>query len=145
LERPALSPTWTRRTLVVAATILLIALTSQTTPSVAPQSRGAPAWNAFGMDVKHPYIAAIPSLDELGKLYPAAARRAAVEGLVKVRVTVDESGRPSNTAIVAEAPAGTGFGAAALELAKRFTYVNPTGHSAAVTYKIKFELDRSAR
>jgi hypothetical protein len=58
-------------------------------------------------------------------------------------VTLDEAGRATDTLVISESPLGMGFGAAASELAHVFKYANRTGRSASVTYRIKFELDRS--
>ncbi len=63
-----------------------------------------------------------------------------VEGDVQITVTLDREGRATDTLILSEAPLDQGFGAAASQLAHLFTYANPTGHAAAVTYHIKFAL-----
>jgi hypothetical protein len=75
---------------------------------------------------------------------PSEAQRRGVNGLVQITVTLDGAGRATDTLILSETPAGMGFGAAASGLAHKFIYSNPTGHSASVTYKVKFELDSSA-
>jgi TonB family protein len=99
--------------------------------------------NVFGMDDSHPFIIAGPSGNDLREYYPPDARHRGINGLVQITVTLDGAGRATDTLILSETPDGMGFGAAASELAHKFRYSNPTGHSASVTYKVKFELDDS--
>jgi TonB family protein len=96
------------------------------------------------MNASHPFIIAGPTGEELKEYYPSEAQRRGVNGLVQITVTLDGAGRATDTLILSETPAGMGFGAAASGLAHKFRYSNPTGHSASVTYKVKFELERSA-
>jgi TonB family protein len=95
------------------------------------------------MDTAHPYIVSGPSNDDLKKWYPVEASRRGIAGQVRITVTLDEAGRATDTLVISESPLGMGFGAAASELAHVFKYANQTGRSASVTYRIKFELDRS--
>ena len=57
-------------------------------------------------------------------------------------VIVDPNGRPTETRVLSETPADLGFGTAATEVAATMTYINPTGHSAPLTYRVKFELNQ---
>ena len=95
------------------------------------------------MNTSHPFIIAGPSDNDLREYYPSEAARQGLDGLVQITVTLDDSGRATDTLILSETPTGLGFGAAASELAHKFRYSNRTGQPASVTYKVKFQLDRS--
>jgi TonB family protein len=134
-----------RRVLAMLAVMPAIGLVAETSASNVGGLRGNDSEAMpLGMSRAYPYITAVPAREDLAREYPALAVQSGLDGLVRITVVVDESGRPIRAAIVAETPDGVGFGKAAQELAKKFTYVNPTGHAAAVTYKIKFELKRAA-
>jgi beta-lactamase regulating signal transducer with metallopeptidase domain len=133
-----------RCALAIVAVIPLLAIAAAATPMSGPPTSGRSTGKAlYGMDVTHPHIVASPSSDDLRKWYPDEAKRQGIDGQVQITVTLDEAGRATDTLVISEFPLGMGFGAAASELAHLFKYANQTGHPAAVTYRIKFELDRS--
>jgi TonB family protein len=135
-----------RYALAFVAVIPLVALAADVTPKWGkPSSDDAAGAALYGMDVSHPYIVSSPSMDDLKKWYPTEAKDRGIDGLVQITVTLDEAGRATDTLVISESPVGLGFGAAASELAHVFKYANQTGHPASVTYRIKFELDRSDR
>jgi TonB family protein len=140
-------PSRFRRALAVVSVIPIIALAAGAVPVKGPKPSGSSQdRNLFDMDASHPFIIASPSENDLREYYPSEARRRGVNGLVQITVTLDVAGRATDTLILSETPAGMGFGAAASELAHKFRYSNRTGHSASVTYKVKFQLDdHSAR
>ena len=139
-------PSIYRRTLAVVSVVPILALAAdavavkETHPDSPSQSA-----NLFGMDDSHAFIIAGPSGNDLRKYYPPEARHKGINGLVQIRVTLDRTGRATDTLILSETPAGLGFGAAASELAHKFKYSNRTGHPAPVTYRVKFELDDSGK
>jgi TonB family protein len=144
VDRPQRPVSQLRCALALVAVIPLVALAADVTPKWNPPPSEHFAGAAlYGMDVTHPYIVSSPAGDELKKWYPAAAKSQGIDGLVQITVTLDEAGRATDTLVIAESPLGLGFGAAASELAHVFKYANNTGHAAAVTYRIKFELNRS--
>jgi BlaR1 peptidase M56 len=131
------------RMLAVASVIPVIAVAADVTTLDTSRARAAPPESLFGMSTSAPYIVSSPPLEELKKYYPPAAVRDGIDGDVQITVTLDEAGRASDTLVLSETPLGMGFGAAASVLAHVFKYSNPTGHSANVTYRVKFALDRS--
>jgi beta-lactamase regulating signal transducer with metallopeptidase domain len=144
VDRPQRPVSQLRCALALVAVIPLVALAADVTPKWSPPPSAHFAGPAlYGMDVTHPYIVSSPSSDELAKSYPAAAKSQGIDGLVQITVTLDEAGRATDTLVISESPLGLGFGAAASELAHVFKYANNTGHPAAVTYRTKFELNRS--
>ena len=80
------------------------ALAAQTAPQPAPAPKAAPAST---------------QPDAVLVFYPAAARAAGVEGAAVIRCLHDEHMGVKNCALVSEAPAGQGFGAAALAMAAK--------------------------
>jgi TonB family protein len=135
-----------RYALAIGAVIPLVALAADVTPKWGtPSSDHTTTTGAalYGMDVTHPYIVSSPSRDALKKWYPREAKSQGIDGLVQITVTLDKAGRATDTLVISESPLGLGFGAAASGLAHEFKYANKTGHAASVTYRIKFELDRS--
>jgi TonB family protein len=121
-EYPPRASRSSRRLLAVLAMVPVTALVAQT--------------------ATRPYIVSAAPFEQLEKWYPRAAIDAGVGGLVQVTVTVDANGRPTRTVVISESPAAMGFGTAATEMARTLTYINPTGHSAPLTYKVKFELNQ---
>jgi TonB family protein len=132
-----------RFALAFFAVIPLVALAADVTPKWNSPASDQPGATLFGMDVRFPHIISSPSLEELMKWYPAEAKARGIDGLVQITVTLDEAGRATDTLVISESPLGMGFGAAASGLAHAFTFSNDTGHPASVTYRVKFELDRS--
>jgi TonB family protein len=137
-------PSRFRRALAVMSVIPIIALAADAVAVKGSEpSGGSTDRNIYGMDASHPFIIASPSENDLREYYPSEAKRQGLDGLVQITVTLDELGRATDTLILSETPSGMGFGAAASELAHKFRYSNPTGQPASVTYKVKFQLDRS--
>ena len=91
------------------------------------------------MDTPRPHIVSYGSNAHLKRFYPAAADNAGVEGVVIMRVTLDEAGRLTDSQVLSESPVDMGFGAAASSLVQTFTYANPTGQPAAFAFKVKFD------
>jgi len=149
-----------RRSLTVLAVIPVVVLgagaatvsATQSKPVAALASQTAAAAHtgsakdsskdgASGMDPNGPHIVGSLPVEELEKYYPTAALHDGIEGDVQITVTLDREGRATDTLILSETPLEMGFGAAASQLAHVFTYANPAGHPAALTYHIKFALD----
>lgn len=91
-----------------------------------------------------PSVKSWPTLSELMKYYPSEAERKGIEGLVRIRVTLDAQGRATDTLILTEAPLETGFGAAASALAHVLEYNNPTSRPAQLEFKVKFALSQQS-
>ena len=86
-----------------------------------------------------------PTLQELVSVYPKAAEKADVTGLVMMACGIRDDGRLRACTIRQETPAGHGFGRAALKLSPRFRMeaTEPDGHPTAgmqVTIPIKFAI-----
>jgi TonB family protein len=145
-DHPMSPPSIYRRTLAVVSVVPILALAADAV-AVKETHLNSPSQSAnlFGMNDSHPFIIASPSATDLRKYYPPEARHKGINGLVQIRVTLDRTGRATDTLILSEMPAGLGFGAAASELAHKFRYSNQTGHPAPVTYNVKFELDDSGK
>jgi TonB family protein len=145
VDRPRRPVSKLRYALAFVPVIPLVALAVDITPKWGtPSSEGTAGAALYGMDAALPHIVSSPSSDDLKKWYPTEAKKRGIDGLVQITVTLDEAGRATDTLVISESPVGLGFGAAASELAHVFRYANKTGHPASVTYRIKFELDRSA-
>lgn len=72
------------------------------------------------------------------KHYPAAARQAALDGVVVVDVLLNELGRVLEAQVVSEAPRNAGFGLAALDTAKTFEFENPLQRWVVLSLTIEF-------
>ena len=57
-----------------------------------------------------------PSLEEVGRVYPAAAGRKRLNGEAELDCTANGGGRLASCRVASETPGGYGFGAAALQL-----------------------------
>jgi TonB family protein len=117
---------------LVLPAVLLAAETS-----AQERGRGAPA-GASAANVTAAHIVATDGGSE--RWYPEEAKRKGTEGVVRVAVTLDTSGLATDALVVSETPEGAGFGAAAIEMARTFTYANPTGHPTTLMFNVKFEL-----
>ncbi len=79
----------------------------------------------------------------LERYYPRRARRAGIEGVVKLAVRLDRAGLPAGVTVLSEQPAGHGFAAAASKAAQSaFRYRNPTGSPTTLVFDVKFALQR---
>lgn len=76
--------------------------------------------------------------DEPAKHFPAAAKKAALDGVVIVDVMLNEAGRVLEAQVISESPRGHGFGLAALDLVKTFEYENPLRRWVLVSLTIEF-------
>jgi len=63
-----------------------------------------------------------PPAEDIGPVYPEAARRAGVIGKARVECKVAVSGRLEQCETLSESPTGWGFGVAALAMTKYFTW-----------------------
>lgn len=70
--------------------------------------------------------------------YPAAARKAALDGSVVVDLYINEAGQVLEAQVIAESPPGQGFGLAALDTAKTFEFANTFGTRLLIAYTIEF-------
>jgi len=143
---PSRAPANWQRALGIALVLPAIALAAAAAPvksadAAQEQSTSTPG-TRLAMNATEPRIVATSSGEDLKKWYPEPAKQAGSDGLVQITVTLDEHGRATDTLVISESPVGMGFGAAASGLVHSFTYANPTGHPAAITFNVKFELDR---
>ncbi len=76
------------------------------------------------------------------KFYPAMAKRAGINGLVTLALTIDRNGTVTDTRIVDMTPNDIdwGFGPAASEVGRTLRFSNPTGRTASTNIRVKFEL-----
>jgi TonB family protein len=70
--------------------------------------------------------------------YPAAAKRDAIDGLVVVDMLLNVEGQVLEAQVASEAPAGFGFGLAALDTAKTFEFRNPFRQRLLLTWQFEF-------
>jgi TonB family protein len=99
-------------------------------PSAAPT-------NASG---DRPRIISSPDLEDY---CPEEAEARHVDGMVRIAVTLDESGRATDTRLLSVTPPDMGFGAAASTVVHLMTFSNPTGRTVVVRVPIKFALNES--
>ena len=90
-----------------------------------------------------PSLIAQPSLAEMRALYPDAARRAGVEGDVRLELEVSASGEVTGSRVVRSA--GNGFDEVAQKLVRRFRFRPATKGGkpvpAVVPWTYKFRLE----
>jgi len=74
--------------------------------------------------------------------YPAVAIQENVEGWVVVKVDVDALGQLVDVRVVKAEPADPrfGFGDAAMEVARKTKYSNPSQQPSSITFAVKFAL-----
>jgi TonB family protein len=84
----------------------------------------------------------IKSAADPDQLYPPAAKAARVSGAAIVEVAVDPQGQVMDVKVLEPLPANDpfGFGAAAVEVARRSEYSNPHAQISTLKFKVKFEL-----
>jgi hypothetical protein len=143
-DYPSRTPSTWQRALGIALVLPAMALAAAAAPvkgadATQPQSTSTPRTRP-AMNATEPRIVATASSEDLKKWYPEPAKQAGSDGLVQITVTLDTAGRATDTLVISESPVGMGFGAAASGLVHIFTYANPTGHPAAITFNVKFEL-----
>jgi TonB family protein len=76
--------------------------------------------------------------DSPEKHYPAAAKSAAIDGVVVVDLLLNEAGQVLEAQVVSEQPRGHGFGLAALDTAKTFEFENTHRRWLLVALTIEF-------
>ncbi len=76
--------------------------------------------------------------DAPAKHFPAAAKAAALDGVVVVDVLLNESGQVLEAQVVSEQPRGRGFGLAALDTVKTFEFENPYRRWLLVALTVEF-------
>ena len=82
--------------------------------------------------ITDPHWLSQPTADEFADAYPERALTVGKSGLASLACTVLASGAVTDCSVAEETPAGWGFGAAALKLAKRFRLVPREEDGAAV-------------
>ncbi|MDQ2640175.1 MAG: TonB family protein [Pseudomonadota bacterium] len=70
--------------------------------------------------------------------FPAAARAAALDGVVVVDVLLNDAGQVLEAQVVNEQPRGQGFGLAALDTVKTFEFENPHRRLLLVALTVEF-------
>lgn len=70
--------------------------------------------------------------------FPAAARAAALDGVVVVDVLLNDTGQVLEAQVVNEQPRGQGFGLAALDTVKTFEFENPHRRLLLVALTVEF-------
>ena len=123
-------PRLAQRLLVIAVFLPVVAATA------APLA-STPAGSGASINASQP-------LPDLEKYYPREAMRKGIEGLVRIRVTLDSKGRATDTLILSEDPLDEGFGAAASTMVHAMEFNNPTGRSAELEFNVKFALSHTA-
>jgi TonB family protein len=83
-------------------------------------------------------LTVVPDPDDF---YPDAARQANVSGSAIVQVAVDPKGRIVDVSVLETRPAGDsyGFGAAAVEVARKSQYSNPGTEISSIKFMVKFD------
>ena len=72
------------------------------------------------------------------KYFPAAAKEAALDGVVVVDVLLNEAGQVLEAQVVSEQPRGAGFGLAALDAVKTFEFENTYRRLLLVALTVEF-------
>lgn len=76
--------------------------------------------------------------DAPAKHFPAAAKAAALDGVVVVDVLLNETGQVLEAQVVSEQPRGHGFGLAALDTVKTFEFENPHRRLLLLALTVEF-------
>lgn len=82
--------------------------------------------------IRNPQWLSMPSARELSRAYPSRAERLGISGSATLSCTVSAQGKLNACQVVAETPAGEGFGAAALKLSTAFRMTPRTVDGQAV-------------
>lgn len=135
---PSSVPKLSRRMVALAALLPAVAATAAPVGS-APTRLPQQATESAGPSIKTGV-----GPEELEKYYPKEAMRRGIEGLVRIQVTLDAKGRPTDTMILSEDPLDMGFGAAASTLVHHFVYDNPGNRPAQLSFNVKFALSQPA-
>ena len=82
--------------------------------------------------ITSPHWLSSPTAIELASVYPPQAAKHGIGGSVRFRCIVTDEGRLTDCQVLSEAPAGKGFGEAALRLAKFFLMTRTTSDDRPV-------------
>ena len=107
------------------AVLLAVVLQAQPAPTPAPATDldgGEPEY------VTRPEWRLVPTSEDLARHYPRQTERAG--GTATVDCVIDAWGRLQDCVVVAESPAGAGFGVATLQLTRKFRSA-PTDQTGA--------------
>jgi TonB family protein len=76
--------------------------------------------------------------DDPEQHYPEVARKEALDGIVIVDLLLNAQGQVQEAEVIAESPAGKGFGLAALDTAKTLEFVNPLKKPVLMSINVEF-------
>jgi TonB family protein len=76
--------------------------------------------------------------DEPEKHFPEQARKEALDGIVIVDLLLNAQGQVLEAEVIAESPAGKGFGLAALDTAKTLEFTNPLQRMVLMSINVEF-------
>ena len=83
--------------------------------------------------ITNPDWVRLPTGDEMSRYYPPLGQLLSLDGTVRMACSVTAAGKVADCHVVAEAPSGLGFGAAALRMASLFQMKPQTVDGAAVS------------
>ena len=89
-------------------------------PTAEPAPRAAPAAEPGPPVIVRPTWISRPTGDQVARAYPQRALEREQQGRATLQCTVTASGQVTGCTVAGETPAGAGFGAAALKLARYF-------------------------
>lgn len=119
--------------------VLFVAVICVTTPlSTAhgqslTESSAAPAPATASSLIGRPDWRQRPTANDVARAYPLRARRQHIDGRATIRCLVKADGRLEQCEVLSESPVDYGFGAAAVELGRRFVMKKTTRDGAPVT------------
>jgi TonB family protein len=76
--------------------------------------------------------------DDPDKHFPEQARKEALDGIVIVDLLLNAQGQVLEAEVIAETPAGKGFGLAALDTAKTLEFANPLKRMVLMSINVEF-------
>ena len=146
--KPATAPR--RRYQLLAVALLLPAVVASAASLQVPPMKLAQATqppqdaaaneNSSAPGDMEPKIIDSGDLEQLEKYYPALPKQMGIEGMVRISISLDAHGRPTDTLILDENPLEMGFGAAASALVHTFGFSNPAHKPTQLTIAVKFAL-----
>jgi len=138
-EPPAAPAKRWHKALSIALLVPVVAVSAATLqmPRLALAQTNEPA------DLSKPRLVSWPPDQE--SYYPAAAKVAGREGVVRIAITLDSNAHVIGTRVLDEQPTMLGFAQAAEELVQTFEYANPTGQTAEISIFVKFALSESSK
>jgi TonB family protein len=72
------------------------------------------------------------------KRFPEQARKEALDGIVIIDLLLNAQGQVLEAEVIAESPAGKGFGVAALDTAKTLEFTNPLKRMVLMSINVEF-------